>query len=310
MACAVRRASRSGCGSSSASRSFVRTSCPTSTGRVIIRPSTRNARLSSVRARICPVTDTGSPSAWATAVTVRTGRISAGGGGCLLQAARRARPRMAIAAAFDLVADFMLRHSRRCGSRSLTPAQEDSDIAGHAAGKIEDARPKMKALLLQVFLPAQIELRRLAAQRRRPLRFAHVDRTSAIAADLAGETQQHELLLAVLGRQARLVDEIAPAHVRDMAVDPLRGFSFALLCRGAALLISMQHFLLVMIGDQPVKIRDSHARLVRSRGWTGTRLTPAMHMLELPIDGREHVRQGTRLRFCALARLLLRKRAQ
>src|SRR5215472_11808481 len=67
----------------------------------------RNARLSSVRAWIWPVRDTGSPSEPALAVTVRTGRISAAGCG-LSQAPRRTKPRQATMAA-DLIS---IPHSR------------------------------------------------------------------------------------------------------------------------------------------------------------------------------------------------------
>src|SRR5215467_6888758 len=66
----------------------------------------RNARLSSVRAWIWPVSDTGSPSEPALVVTVRTGRISAAGCG-LSQAARRTKPRQATMAA-DLISYLIL----------------------------------------------------------------------------------------------------------------------------------------------------------------------------------------------------------
>src|SRR5215470_15888562 len=66
----------------------------------------RNARLSSVRAWIWPVRDTGSPSEPALAVTVRTGRISAAGCG-LSQAPRRTKPRQATTAA-DLISYLVL----------------------------------------------------------------------------------------------------------------------------------------------------------------------------------------------------------
>src|SRR4029453_9531065 len=70
----------------------------TSTWRLIMRPSMRNARLCSFWARMWPVSETSSPSEPATAVTVRTGRISAAGCG-LSQAPRRARPSQAKTAA-------------------------------------------------------------------------------------------------------------------------------------------------------------------------------------------------------------------
>src|SRR5215469_13549848 len=87
-------------------RSFGRTTCPTPTRAAIIRPSMRNARLSSVRAWIWPVRDTGSPSEPALVVTVRTGRTSAAGCG-LSQAASRTKPRQATTAA-DLISYLIL----------------------------------------------------------------------------------------------------------------------------------------------------------------------------------------------------------
>ena len=68
---------------------------------------------------------------------------------------------------------------------SLAPDQEQADIAGHAAGEIEHPGRKMEAAWFQVALPAQVDLRRLAAQRLGPARQRRVDFTPAVAAQAA-----------------------------------------------------------------------------------------------------------------------------
>src|SRR5512142_2445979 len=93
---------------------------------------------------------------------------------------------------------------------SLAPGQEEAEVTGETTGKIQHARRQPEIERLQVALPAQVELRGLAAQRARPVRLGRVDRASAVAAELAGEAEQHELLLAPLGGRPHSAQGILP----------------------------------------------------------------------------------------------------
>src|SRR4051794_10417024 len=115
------------------------------------------------------------------------------------------------------------------GSPLFPPDQEEPDIARKSVGIVEHARGETKPVRFQVSLPAQIQLRCLAAQRCRPVRFARIERAAAIAAELARKAQQHELLFPLLGRHARLMNQFAPALVREMPVDEIRHPSLPLL---------------------------------------------------------------------------------
>ena len=95
LACAERSAFCWFWGSSRATTWPAVTTSPTLTGRSIMRPSSRKARLTWSLARIWPVSETVSPSARCSTVTVRTGRAWEAGGGRLVaarDASRRSRP--------------------------------------------------------------------------------------------------------------------------------------------------------------------------------------------------------------------------
>ncbi len=114
--------------------------------------------------------------------------------------------------------------SARAGRGRTWPAapdQKQPGVARNALGEIDDAGGKAKALRAQLVLPEQIDLRRLAAQRHRPVRRRGVDRPPAVAAELARKTQEHEFLFAVLRRQPRVVDQLPPPLARDVRVDQL-----------------------------------------------------------------------------------------
>ena len=84
-------------GSSRATSWPARSTSPTLTGRSIMRPSRRKARLTWSLARTWPVSETVSPSARCSTVTVRTGRASGAGGAGLSQPATAAAIRAAAA---------------------------------------------------------------------------------------------------------------------------------------------------------------------------------------------------------------------
>ena len=74
---------------------------------------------------------------------------------------------------------------------SVSPDEEQADVARHSAWKVQNAGCKVEAARFQIVLPAEINLARLAAQRHRPIRFADIDCPAAVAAELAGKAQEH-----------------------------------------------------------------------------------------------------------------------
>src|SRR5581483_1960235 len=101
--------------------------------------------------------------------------------------------------------------------------KEEPDIARNSAGKIDDARRQVEPARAQVALPAQVDLRGLAAQRPRPFRIRRIDRPPAVAAQQPGKAQELELGLAAGSGLARLLDEPVPLGIGNMGADePLR----------------------------------------------------------------------------------------
>ena len=66
-----------------------------------------------------------------------------------------------------------------------SPAQEDSDVARHAAGEIHDLRAQLVSLRLELLLPELVGTLGKAGQRLRPVGLEVVDRPAAIGAVLA-----------------------------------------------------------------------------------------------------------------------------
>jgi hypothetical protein len=95
----------------------------------------------------------------------------------------------------------------------LSPDEKQADVARHPAGKVHNSGRKMETVRLQIVAPSEINFRRLAAQRRRPIGVRHIDGAAAIAAQLAWEAQELEFLPPLLRRGARSVNEIAPAFL-------------------------------------------------------------------------------------------------
>jgi hypothetical protein len=126
----------------------------------------------------------------------------------------------------------------------LSPGQEQANVAGHSAGKIESPGGKPKTVRIQVTLPPEIDFRRLAAKSRRPIGFGRIDGPAAIAAQLAWEAQHHEFLFPVLCRPARFVHQDTPAFVGDVIVNQLCYSAPAPFRPGAAVFLTMLHFLL------------------------------------------------------------------
>jgi hypothetical protein len=174
--------------------------------------------------------------------------------------------------------------------RSFSPSEEQADIARHPVRKVEHPRRKMETLRLQIQLPPQIDLSSLPAQRRRPTRFGDIHRTAAIASELAWEAKEHELLSPALGRPARLVNQIAPVFVRDMAVDQLRHFLPSFLRCALAQLLAMLHFLALMIRDQLAEIGDGETGIIRSRHRRGAGLGLTVRVVEKPVERRKPAR--------------------
>src|ERR1700739_2975699 len=103
---------------------------------------------------------------------------------------------------------------------------------------------------LKTPLRAEVDSGRFAAQCRRPVGLAGIDRAAGIAAQPARETKQQEFPLAALCCQTCLVDQTAPAFVRNMMVDQLGQFETPLLRCSATVLLSMQQLLTFVIRHQ------------------------------------------------------------
>ena len=100
--------------------------------------------------------------------------------------------------------------------------------------------------------PSQVDFRSLAPS----TRLRHVDRASAVAAELVREAKQHELSLTMLCRFACLVEQDTPAFVADVV---LYQFLHPLptSCRGdAARLLAMFDFQVFRIRRQVAKVGD------------------------------------------------------
>jgi hypothetical protein len=66
--------------------------------------------------------------------------------------------------------------------------RRETDIARVTAGKIKYLRDKVESLRLEILLPTQVDLPRLAAKRGRPVRFADVDSAPAIGCGADSES--------------------------------------------------------------------------------------------------------------------------
>src|SRR5262249_35157012 len=153
--------------------------------------------------------------------------------------------------------------------RSVPPDQEEAGLSGIAARKIEHACRQVKATRLQIALPTQVNLGRLAAQGFGPVCQRRVDRPSMIGAQLRRKTQQHKLLLAACRRFSRTVKNRAPVLLADMVVDQLADAPVALLGGGTAHLVSTFDLAMFEVGGQLSKIGNRQKRLqVARRGPT------------------------------------------
>ena len=122
---------------------------------------------------------------------------------------------------------------------------------------------------LQVTFPAQIDLRRFAAQRRRPIALARIDGPAAITANLARKAEQLEFLFPALCREPRLVDKAAPTLFGNMMLYELCHSTSATLRGNAALSPPMLQFLVFVIRCQTAKIRRQQPRVIPFRGRLG-----------------------------------------
>ena len=128
----------------------------------------------------------------------------------------------------------------------LCPAQKQSDVAWHSAGKFKDPRAQPEAMRLQIPLSAQINFRRFAAQRCRLIRLAQIHRATGVASQLARKTAEQEFFSATLCRLTRLVQQNTPALVRNVIVDQLCDVEPPLLRGSTTVLLAMQHFLMLV----------------------------------------------------------------
>ncbi len=124
------------------------------------------------------------------------------------------------------VALSRLKHGELLGAAVLvpslsTPGQYQPDIAREAPGEVEDPGGKVESPRLQLPFPAEIDLGRLAAQALGPVGLRRVDRPAAIGAEAGRESQQKEILLAMLGGDTRTVQQGLPIAVDDVMVDEL-----------------------------------------------------------------------------------------
>jgi hypothetical protein len=134
----------------------------------------------------------------------------------------------------------------------LAPFKKKPDIAWDAAGKIENARAQLEAVMPKILLPTQVELCRLAAQGLRPVPIPGecIDRASAIAAKIMRKAQKQELLHSTRSRLARPVQKLAPAFFGDVLANQHFDLIRVKLCRSAAFLLLFPVLLCLEIGGE------------------------------------------------------------
>ena len=131
---------------------------------------------------------------------------------------------------------------------------------------IEDLRIQMKSMRSQIAVPSAVDLRSLASKACRPVWIGHVDHSSAIAAKLAGEAQEQELLFPLIGSDMCLAQQIMPLPIRDMLIEQLLDLSAQRLSCRATSLGPLPGFLVFEFLHGMPEIRGFHMIFCRLRG--------------------------------------------
>src|SRR5579863_773983 len=172
----------------------------------------------------------------------------------------------------------------------------------------------METLRLQIAAPSLIDLCGLAAQRRRPVRVRRIDGATAVTAQLAWEAQEHEFPQSVLGRGARVVNEIAPALLRYMLADQLRRLVLSLLLGAVMQFLAAMRFPVFEVQRQSSEICCRGRMIIGLSHRPDMRFGLMMWALETPLERRERVLQSPRhnsfLGFDVMATLFAGERAQ